>query len=95
MLSQSLFRVAIPENQKYLTEVGNIVAECGEAYNHNNGTAYIEHVIRQVKELQRFAILYILRNPNFQHFKFTRIQIFKLWGELFYHHQLKARLQQP
>ena len=84
VLSQSLFRVAIPEVQKYLIDIENIVPECGEAYNHNNGTPYIEHVVRQVKELQRFAVLYILRNPNFQHFKFTRIQIFKLWGELFY-----------
>jgi len=84
VLSQSLFRVAIPEVQKYLIEVEHIVPECGEAYNHNNGTPYIEHVVRQVKELQRFAVLYVLRNPNFQHFKFTRLQIFKLWGELFY-----------
>ena len=35
VLSQSLFRVAIPEVQKYLTEVENIVADCGEAYNHS------------------------------------------------------------
>ena len=47
-------------------------------------TINIEHLIPQIKELQRFAVLYILRNPNFQHFKFTRLQIFKLWGELFY-----------
>ena len=52
VLSQSLFRVAIPEVQKYLIEVEHIVPECGEAYNHNNGTPYIEHVVRQVKELQ-------------------------------------------
>ena len=84
VISQSLFRVAIPEVQKYLREDENIVPECGEAYNHNNGTPYIEHLIRQIKELQRFAVLYILRNPNFKNFKFTRVQIFKLWGELFY-----------
>ena len=84
VISQSLFRVAIPEVQRYLKDEENIVPECGEAYNHNNGTPYIEHVIRQIKELQRFAVLYILRNPNFKTFKFTRIQIFKLWGELFY-----------
>ena len=84
VISQSLFRVAIPEVQKYLREDENIVPECGEAYNHNNGTPYIEHLIRQIKELQRFAVLYILRNPNFKDFKFTRVQIFKLWGELYY-----------
>jgi hypothetical protein len=80
----SLFHVAIPEVQKYLREDENIVPEFGEAYNHNNGTPYIEHLIRQIKELQRFAVLYILRNPNFKDFKFTRVQIFKLWGELYY-----------
>ena len=71
VLSQSLFRVALPEVQKYFNEEENVFPECGEAYNHNNGTPYIEHFIRQIKELQRFAVLYILRNPNFQHFKFT------------------------
>ena len=84
VLSQALFRVSLPEVIHYLKEIEHIVPECGEAYNHNNGTPYIEHVIRQIKELQRFAMLYILRNPNFKHFQFTRIQILKLWGELFY-----------
>ena len=84
VIRQSLFRVAIPEVQRYLNDEENIIPECGEAYNHNNGTPYIEYVIRQIKELQRFAVLYILRNPNFQNFKFNRTQILKLWGELFY-----------
>ena len=84
VISQALYRVGLPEVQKYLVETEHITAECGEAYNHNNGTPYIEHVIRQIKELQRFAILYIFRNPNFKDFKFTRVQILRLWGELFY-----------
>ena len=84
ILSQALFRVSLPEVIHYLKEVEHIFPECGEAYNHNNGTPHIEHVIRQIKELQRFAMLYILRNPNLKHFQFTRIQILKLWGELFY-----------
>ena len=83
ILTQSLFRVAVPAVQAYLKNQ-NIIPECGEAYNHNNGTPYIEHTIRQIKELQRFAMLYILRNPNFHTFGFTRTQILKLWGELFY-----------
>jgi len=29
-------------------------------------------------------VLYILRNPNFSKYNFTKIQILKLWGELFY-----------
>ena len=44
----------------------------------------VEHVIRQIKELIRFAILYLLRNPNFSSFNFTRKQCLRLWGELFY-----------
>ena len=85
ILSQSLFRVAVPEVQQFLKEHNPpITPECGEAYNHNNGTPHIEHLGRQIKELQRFAVLYILRNPNFSKFNFTKMQILKLWGELFY-----------
>ena len=73
VLSQASFRVSLPEVIHYLQGVGHIFPECGEAYNHNNGTPHKEHVIRQIKELQRFAMLYILRNPNFKHFQFTRI----------------------
>ena len=73
MISQSLFHVAIPNVQRYLTNDENIVSECGEAHNYNNDTPYIEHVIRQIKELQRFAVLCILCNPNFQNFNFIRI----------------------
>ena len=85
IISQSLFRVSIPTVQKFLREhTPPITPQCGEAYNHNNGTPHIEHVIRQIKELIRFAILYLLRNPNFASFHFTRKQCLRLWGELFY-----------
>ena len=85
VISQSLFRVSIPAVQKFLREHNPpIIPECGEAHNHNNGTPYIEHIIRQIKELIRFAILYLLRNPNFASFHFTRRQCLRLWGELFY-----------
>ena len=40
VISQSLFRVAIPAVQRCLNDEENIVTECGEAYNHNNGTPY-------------------------------------------------------
>jgi hypothetical protein len=83
ILTQSLFRVSDPEVQGYLREHG-IRNECGEAYNHNHGTSHIERVIRTIKELQRFATLYILHNPNFPTMGFTKLQILKLWGELFY-----------
>ena len=85
ILSQALFRVAVPAVQQYLKEQDPpITPECGEAHNHNNGTPYIEHLGRQLKELERFGVLYVLRNPNFSKFKFTKVQILKLWGELFY-----------
>ena len=42
-----------------------IVRECGEPYNPNNVAPEIEHRMSEVKELIRFAILYLLRNPNF------------------------------
>jgi hypothetical protein len=40
--------------------------------------------VRTLKELIRFGALYVINNPNFQHFEFTRKQIFQLWGDLFY-----------
>jgi hypothetical protein len=83
--SQSLYRVSISAVQKFLREhVPPITPEFGEAYNYNNGTPQIEYVIRQIKELIRFAILYLFRNPNFSSFNFTRKQCLRLWGELFY-----------
>ena len=85
VISQSLYRVSIPAVQKYPREhTPPIIPEYGEAYNHNNGTPHIEHVIMQITELIRFAILYLLRNPNFAIFHFTRKQCLRLWGELFY-----------
>jgi hypothetical protein len=83
IMSQSLFRVTVPDVQKYLREQG-IQSEVGEAYNHDHGTSHVERVIRTVKELQRFAMLYVLNNPNFRTFGFTKLQILKLWGELFH-----------
>jgi len=79
VISQSLYRVSIPAVQKFLRDhVPPITPECGEAYNHNNGTPHIEHVIRQIKELFRFAILNLLRNTNFSSFNFTRKQCLRL-----------------
>lgn len=75
ILAQSLFRVSVPAVQKYLQKK-LILSECGEAHNHNHGTTHIE--------LQRFAMLYILNNPNFKSFGFTKLQILKLWGDIFY-----------
>lgn len=83
VVSQSMFRVHLPETQQYLNDQG-IASECGEPYNHDNGTTHVERVGRSVKELQRFAILYVLNNPNFASFGFSKTTILMLWGELFY-----------
>jgi hypothetical protein len=83
IISQSKNRIIMPEVESYLLSNG-IKSQCGEAYNHNNGTAIAERVIRTIKELIRFAMLYILRNPNFPQFGFSKNHILKLWGELFY-----------
>ena len=72
ILTQSEFQVIVPEVQAYLNK------------HHNNGLTMCERMIRSVKELIRFAMLYILNNPNFPNLGFTRRQIFQLWGELFY-----------
>ena len=82
ILTQSQFSILLTDVQKYLNSE-NIHMECGEAYNHNNGLTISERNIRTVKELIRFAVMYILNNPNFGSLGFTRKQIFQLWGELY------------
>lgn len=82
ILIQSQFSVIVPEVQRYLNSE-KIYMQCGEAYNHDNGLTVSERTVRTVKELMRFAVLYILNNPNFVNLGFTRKQIFQLWGELF------------
>lgn len=83
IIHQSQFRVATPAVQQFL-EDSHIGIELGEAYNHNVGTPHIEKTLRQIQELIRFAMLYVLRNPNFRHFGFSKVQVLKLWGEIFY-----------
>ena len=82
VVAQSPFLVMVPAVITYLRGKG-INPKCGEAYSHNNGLAVIERNGRTIKELILFAILYIIYNPNFDQFGFTRRQIFQLWGELF------------
>lgn len=81
VLIQGKFSVATPEVQEYLRNICKI--ECSEPYQHNYGTSHIERTIRSVSELVRFAMLYVLNNPNLQFMGFTKTQLLKLWGELF------------
>ena len=84
ILTQSEFRVMTPVVEKYLREEERMLIAVAESYNHNNGLSVVESNIRVVKELIRFAILYILNNPNFPVLKITRRQIIMMWGELFH-----------
>jgi hypothetical protein len=84
ILTQSEFRVMTPVVEKYLREEEKMLIAVAESYNHNNGLSVVESNIRVVKELIRFAILYILNNPNFHVLKITRRQIIMMWGELFH-----------
>lgn len=83
VISASDFLVMLPDVVKYLLEE-LITPINAEGYNHNNGTPHLDADIKQIHQLQRFAFLYILRNPNLKYLKFSRLQILKLWGELFY-----------
>ena len=83
ILPQSPFRVVTSAASSYLRRM-HIRIEVAEAYQHDHGTALIERLVREVKELIRFAVLYIIGNPNFKYMGWTKVQIFKLWGELFY-----------
>jgi hypothetical protein len=83
VMSASDFLVMLPDVVQYLLEE-LITPINAEGYNHNNGTPHLDADIKQIHQLQRFAFLYILRNPNLKYLKFSRLQILKLWGELFY-----------
>lgn len=80
--SESKFRVFTTEVERLLLQ-SNIKSERAEPRNHSRGTAVIERSIRMIKELTRLAVVYVLTNPNFESFGFTRINVLKLWGELF------------
>jgi len=81
VLIQGKFSVATPEVQEYVRKICKI--ECSEPYQHNYGTSHIERSVRSVSELVRFAILYVLNNPNLKFMGFTKVQLLRLWGELF------------
>ena len=83
ILRQSSFQVMTPAALKFL-QSHHIAVEAAEPHNHNQGTPTVERVGRTISELQRFALLYILNNPNFPSFGFTKLMMLKTWGELFY-----------
>jgi len=84
IITQSEYRVMTPAVHKYITQDLKMNVEVAEGYNHNNGLSTVESTIRNVKELIRFGILYILNNPNYPNLRITKRQIIMMWGELFH-----------
>ena len=82
IVSQTMFQVWTPDAEKMLLKK-KIKSERAEPYNHQRGTPTIERTIRMIKELMRIAMMCIFRNPNFETLGFPKVQVLKLWGELF------------
>ncbi len=83
VVSQSKYQVITPEVESYLHTLA-IKTERVEPHNHSRGGSHVERVIRSIKELTRMAMGFILNNPNFGALGFSKQQILKLWGEIFY-----------
>ena len=82
VLSKAMFKIVTPEVDKYLIREA-VKPEISEPYTHNNGSTHIERVIRTIQELMRFAMMYVLKNPNFSSLGFTKKHILKCWGNIF------------
>ena len=82
VLSKAMFKIVTPEVDKYLIREA-VKPEISEPYTHNNGSTHIERVIRTIQELMRFAMMYVLKTPNFPSFGFTKKHILKCWGNIF------------
>jgi hypothetical protein len=83
VVSQSEFQVLTPNCERKLRSM-RITTEQTEPYNHERGSSHVERVmIRTIKELINMAMTYFLRNPNLPALGFTKIQVLKLWGEIF------------
>ena len=74
VIGESLYQVMTPATQKFLQQE-HILFEVAEPYTHSHGGAYIEEVIKTLKELLLFAVYYIMHNPNFSVTKFSKFQI--------------------
>ena len=81
VISQSKFSVFRPEVEAYLHSRG-IKTERAEPHNHSRGTSHVERAIRSIKDLIRIAVLYILRNPNFPVFGFSKIISSSIWNDM-------------
>jgi hypothetical protein len=82
-LTDSQYRVFTSEVVAYLLEC-NIEIERAEAYNHSIGTAFIENMVKLIKQLMRQAYRYVEMNVNIKKLAFKELDILKLWGEIFH-----------
>ncbi len=81
--SSSEFRVMTGEVDQYLRNAGIRIIK-SDPHNHQNGTPIVERMVQSIKLKMRMAFQYVLKNENIQRLKFTKIQLMKLWGEIFY-----------
>jgi hypothetical protein len=81
IVPHGVYQVVTPQLQAYLHSIG-IQTERVEPHNHSRGGAHVERAIRSIKELISIAIIYVLKNPNFNTFGFSKEVIIKLWAEL-------------
>jgi hypothetical protein len=82
-ISNSEYRVFTSEVVAHLLECG-IEIERAEAYNHSIGTAFIENMVKLIKQLMRQAYRYVESNENIKKLRFKELDILKLWGEIFH-----------
>ncbi len=82
IVSQSKYESFHTEIEGILSDL-EIKYEKVEPYNHARGGAVVEVSIRLIKQLIRLATMYVLTNPNFSSFGFEKVDIFRMWGELF------------
>jgi hypothetical protein len=82
-ISNSQYRVFTSEVVAYLLECG-IEIERAEAYNHSIGTAFIENMVKLIKQLMRQAYRYVESNEHIKKLRFKELDILKLWGEIFH-----------
>jgi hypothetical protein len=82
-LSDSQYRTFTSDVVAHLLEC-EIEIERAEAYNHSIGTAYIENMVKLIKQLMRQAYRYVEMNVNIKKLAFKELDILKLWGEIFH-----------
>lgn len=82
IVSQTKYDLLCTEAEDLLMNHG-VKFERVEPLNHSRGGAVVEVTIRLIKQLIRTATVYVLTNPNFETFGFSKVDIFRMWGELF------------